>query len=77
MAPHSSILAWRIPWTEKPGRLQSTGSQRVGQNRATSLFTIHYGPIPQFAPDAAYVCKSTCLETQGILEDILPSCMQL
>ena len=30
MATHSSILAWRIPRTEKPGRLQSTGSQRVG-----------------------------------------------
>ena len=29
---HSSILAWRIPWTEKPGRLQSTGSQRVRQD---------------------------------------------
>ena len=32
MATHSSILAWRIPWTEKPGRLQSTGSQRVGHD---------------------------------------------
>ena len=30
MAIHSSILAWRIPWTEEPGRLQSMGSQRVG-----------------------------------------------
>ena len=30
MATHSSILAWRIPWTEEPGRLQSLGSQRVG-----------------------------------------------
>ena len=29
MASHSSILAWRIPWTEKPGRLQSMGSQRI------------------------------------------------
>ena len=29
MATHSSILAWRVPWTEEPGRLQSTGSQRV------------------------------------------------
>ena len=29
MATHSSILAWRIPWTEDPGRLQSMGSQRV------------------------------------------------
>ena len=32
MAPHSSILAWRIPWTEKPGRLQFMGSQRVGHD---------------------------------------------
>jgi len=30
MAKHSSILAWRIPWTEKPGRLQPMGSQRFG-----------------------------------------------
>ena len=32
MATHSSILAWRIPWTEKPGGLQSTGSHRVGHD---------------------------------------------
>ena len=32
MAVHSSILAWRIPWTEKPGRLQPVGSQRVGHD---------------------------------------------
>ena len=32
MAPHSSTLAWKIPWTEEPGRLQSMGSQRVGQD---------------------------------------------
>ena len=32
MATHSSILAWRIPWTEEAGRLQSMGSQRVGHN---------------------------------------------
>ena len=32
MVTHSSILAWRIPWTEKPGRLQSTGLQRVGHD---------------------------------------------
>ena len=30
MATHSSVLAWKIPWTEKPGGLQSMGSQRVG-----------------------------------------------
>ena len=32
IATHSSILAWRIPWTEEPGRLQSMGSQRVRQD---------------------------------------------
>ena len=32
MAAHSGILAWRIPWTEEPGGLQSMGSQRVGHN---------------------------------------------
>ena len=32
MATHSSLLAWRIPWTEKPGGLQSMGSQRVRHN---------------------------------------------
>ena len=36
MATHSSILAWKIPWTEEPGGLQSMGSQRVGYDRAIS-----------------------------------------
>ena len=39
MATHSSILAWRIPWTDEPGRLQSLGSQRVGHDRVTNIFT--------------------------------------
>ena len=39
MATHSRILAWRIPWTEEPGRLQSMGLQRVGHDRATDTFT--------------------------------------
>ena len=34
-ATHSSVLAWEIPWTEKPGRLQSVGSQRVRHNLVT------------------------------------------
>ena len=34
MAPHSSILAWKIPWTEEPGRLPSMGSLRVGHDRS-------------------------------------------
>ena len=35
MATHSSIIAWKIPWTEEPGGLQSTGSQRVGHDRSS------------------------------------------
>ena len=44
MATHSSTLAWEIPWTEELGRLQSTGSQRIGHDCATSLslFTFHF-----------------------------------
>ena len=37
MAPHSSTLAWKIPWTGEPGRLQSMGSQRVGEGNGKSL----------------------------------------
>ena len=57
MAPHSSILAWKIPWTEEPGRLQSMGSLRVGHDWATSfsLFTFmhwrrKWQPTPVFLP---------------------------
>ena len=57
MAPHSSTLAWKIPWTEEPGRLQSMGSRRVGHDWATSLslFTFmhwrrKWQPTPRFLP---------------------------
>ena len=40
MATRSGILAWKIPWTEKTGRLQSIGSQRVGHDWATNTFSI-------------------------------------
>ena len=39
MATHSSILAWRIPWTEEPGRLQSMGSQRVRHDWTTNILS--------------------------------------
>ena len=44
MAIHSSTLAWKIPWTEEPGGLQSIGSRRVRHNQATSLslFTFQF-----------------------------------
>ena len=57
MAPHSSTLAWKIPWTEEPGGPQSMGSIRVGQDSATSLslFTFmhwrrKWQPTPVFLP---------------------------
>ena len=57
MAPHSSTLAWKIPWTEEPGRLQSMRSRRVGHDWATSLslctFTHwrrKWQPTPVFLP---------------------------
>ena len=57
MAPHSSTLAWKIPWTEEPGRLQSMGQLRVRQDReiSLSLFTVMHWrrksqPTPVFLP---------------------------
>ena len=57
MAPHSSTLAWKIPWREEPGKLPSMGSQRVGHDWATflSLFTFmhlrrQWQPTPVFLP---------------------------
>ena len=57
MAPYSSTLAWKIPWMEEPGRLQSMGSLRVGHDRVTSLslFTFmhwrrKWQPTPVFLP---------------------------
>ena len=43
MAIHSSILAWRVPWTEEPGRLQSTGSQKVRHHGVATQVTITWG----------------------------------
>ena len=42
MATHSSILAWRVPWTEEPGGLQSTGSQRVRHEGANNTFPFSF-----------------------------------
>ena len=57
MAPHSSTLAWKIPWMEEPGRLQSMGLRRVGHDCETSfsLFTFmhwrrKWQPTPVFLP---------------------------
>ena len=73
MAPHSSTLAWKIPWTEKPGRLQSMGSLRVGHNRVTflSLFIFIYWrrkwqPTPVFLPGESQGQGRTELDTPEV-----------
>ena len=63
MAPHSSTLAWQIPWTEEPGGLQSMGSLGVVHNWATSLFTFMHSirkwqPTPVFLPGESQGRKS-------------------
>ena len=59
MATHSSTLAWKIPWTEEPGRLPSTGSQRVGHDGATSVSFPFPSPLcNQKASQVAPVVKN-------------------
>ena len=65
MVPHSSTLAWKIPWTEEPGGLQSMGSRRVGHYWVTSLslFTLmhwrrKWQPTPVFLPGESQGQKS-------------------
>ena len=65
MATHSSILAWKIPWTEEPGRLQSMGSLRVKHDQATSLslstfmhWRRQWHPTPVFLPGESHGQRS-------------------
>ena len=65
MAPHSSTLAWKIQWTEEPGRLQSKGSLRVGHDRVTSYF--HF-PLSCIGEGNGNPLQCSCLagkESQG------------
>ena len=65
MAPHSSTVAWKIPWMEEPGRLQSIRSLRVGRNWATSLslstfmhWKRKWQPTPVFLPGESHGRRS-------------------
>ena len=66
MATHSSILAWKIPWTEEPHRLQSMGLQRVGHDWET--FTAAYWPMPYDSENMIQFHKkhSTHLPTNAV-----------
>ena len=83
MAPHSSTLAWKIPWTEEPGGLQSMESLRVGHNWATSLslFTFmhwrrKWQPTPVFllaSPQLPLACTGQIFS----IEDSSTSCLHM
>ena len=75
MAPHSSTLAWKIPWMEKSGRLQSMGSLRVGHDWVTSLslFTFmhwkrKWQPTPVFLPGEAQGRQSWWAAFSGVTQ---------
>ena len=53
MATHSSILAWKTPWTEEPGGLQSTGPQRVGHDGAANAQLAEQQHARHFLPEGA------------------------
>ena len=75
MAPHSSTLAWKIPWTEEPGGLQSMRSRRVGHDWATSLslFTFmhwrrKWQPTPGFLPGESQGWGSLWAAVYGVAQ---------
>ena len=85
MATHSSILPWRIPWTEELGGLQSMGSQRVWRNWATKHSTAHcwykqtseiswsFPPVLQDCPLASYGLTCLCFMKQRRIFFLLQS----
>ena len=63
MATHSSVLAWRIPWTEEPGGLQSMESQRIERDCTTEHTAIIARNLPEIhAPGHAWAFRNMCLK---------------
>ena len=76
MATHSSTLAWKIPWTEEPGRLQSMGSQRVGHDWATSLSLSDGKESACNAGDSGSIPESGRFAGEGIGNPLQYSCLE-
>ena len=74
MAPHSSTLAWTLPWTEEPGMLQSMGSRRVGHGTRLKdfTFTFHFHALEkEMAPHSSTLAwKLPWTEEPGGLESM-------
>ena len=65
MFTHSSMLAWRIPWTEEPGRIQSMGSQKVGPKELDRIGQLSLSPFPHCVHESIpYVCIYYCPENE-------------
>ena len=81
MAIHFSILAWRIPWTEEPGRLQSRGSQRVRHNWTTSLsfflscLSRVSWPLDRYPPPYTHPPQLPASEIKHTFLSTNPSCL--
>ena len=74
-ATHSSILAWELPWTEEPSRLQPMGSQRVGHDWATNIFTFTFQIIWSSKPNYEFESDSQFVaETRKALGVLKTSC---
>ena len=64
MATHSSFLACRIPWTEKPGGLQSLGSQRVGHDQVTKTMMVWWRGLSRWGAGVGWAGWCQDIETQ-------------
>ena len=65
MATHSSILAWKIPWREEPGRLQFMGSQRVKTQLSDFTFTFHLEHLYSYEKSSRAHIQAIALPTQA------------
>ena len=73
MATHSSILAWRIPWTEEPGRLQPMGLQRVGlESESHSVVSDSFRPHGLYSPWNS-LGQNTGVDSLSLLQGIFPT----
>ena len=79
MATHSSILAWRIPWTEEPGRLQSMGSQRVGYDFTFTFPSLSVSCLCENLPSCfiGYLLGVPSFLESGYQEPVFPWCPKL
>ena len=80
MAIHSSTIAWKIPWTEEPSRLQSMGSQRVEHDWVTSLsLSLYlydlYKLVSLLVEKPVLVCVQTCLPYIDCIKTLLQCCL--